>query len=426
MEVVETTEQTVDPQNSVAKIIDDFEFHEKIGSGAFSSVYLAKHLTTGNWCAAKVVDLSRLHEHEFNGIMREISVFMQVEHPFICSCYRLSVDGENLIFFIEFAPGGTLLNYVNTRGGLSEADAHKVFLQLYQAIRHLHVHYFLCHRDLKLENVLLDQNCNVKVTDFGLASTSYCNIMRSYVGTPGYTAPEVLAGSEYDERCDVWSLGVCLYSMVTGNLPFSNTNNCRKLIEEAENLKFPQTFTPALVDLLKRMLSVRPQTRCRLIDIQTHPWMRGLPNFPSNIAPTPIVFYKVNCISDILKFKRKPHKPIQKILDECRNRFGIDPEQLTKDLTEGHVNNNTTTYFCLVHPLLEKPQLPEQIHHKIVANAKHRTKPRTNSLTVQTKFTLSTPTVHPKQCDVYKKAAHLVIGNPKTHLRRPSRQQRLL
>lgn len=400
------------------EIISDFELHEKIGSGAFSSVYIAKHIITGTWVAAKVVDLSRLQEHEFNGIMREISVFMQVEHPYICSCYRLSVVGQSLVFFIEYAPGGTLLNYVNVRGGLTEADAHKVFLQIFEAIRYLHVHYFLVHRDLKLENILLDKNGNVKVTDFGLASTSYCNLMRSYVGTPGYTAPEVLAGSDYDERCDVWSLGVCLYAMLTANLPFSQTNNFRKLVEEAENLKFPMNFTPALVDLLKRMLHVRPQSRCRLSDIQNHPWLRGIPSFPTNISPTPIVFYKVSCVLDILKFKRKSHKPNLEIVDKCREMYGIDSTQLTKELCDGLISSNTTIYFCMMYPLLEKPAPPEHPAAKIIPGSKHRTKGNMNGLNQQRKIGASSPTVQQK--GVYKKAAQLVIGQiPKNVPKRP-------
>lgn len=392
-------EVTIDPAASSGepRIIDNFEILEEIGAGAFSTVHIARHITTGVYAAAKIVDLSRLGQHEFNGIMREISVFMQVEHPNVCSCYRMSLEGKSLILFIEYAVGGTLLSYVNKNSGLKEPEAQRIFFQIYSALRYLHNYYFLVHRDLKLENILFDANWNVKITDFGLASTSYCNIMRSYVGTPGYTPPEVIAGNDYDEKCDVWSLGVCLYAMITANLPFSTGNNYRKLIDEAENLRFPLNFSPALVDLLKRMLHVRPSSRCRLIDIQNHPWLRGVTPMMLNMAPSPIVFYQVNGYSDILKFKRRPTKPKEEIIEKCKE-YNIDPEQLKKELSEGIISDNTTTYFCLLHPLMEKPSLPEKPKPK-------QRRERCNSTIPKKGGSASQSTK-----GVYKNAAALVIG----------------
>ena len=106
--------------------------------------------------------------------------------------------------------------------------------------------------------------------------------MRTFVGTPGYSAPEVIAGGDYDNKCDVWSLGVCLYAMLTATLPFTAQNtNYRLLVDEATQLKYPMTFSPALQDLLKKMFTIRPQNRMSLQQLQNHPWLRGLP--PSGV-----------------------------------------------------------------------------------------------------------------------------------------------
>jgi len=397
------------------QVIDEFEIMERIGGGGFSQVHIAKHLPTGNYSAAKIVDLSRLKSHEFTGIMREISVFMQVEHPHVCSLYRLSVVDKKLVFFIEFAGNGTLLSYVNKNGGLSEMEAQRIFVQIFEVLRFLHVQFFLVHRDLKLENILLDQYNNVKLTDFGLASTSYCNLLRSFVGTPGYTPPEILAGSEYDEKCDIWSLGVCLYAMLTGNLPFTSQNtNYRKLVEEAENLKYPLDFSPVVVDILQRMLEYRPSARANIMELQNHPFLRGLPPMTMNIAPTPIVFYKVSGISDISKFKRRSVKPNTVVLEKCEG-IVVDIEKLTKELFEGLVTNNTATYFSIMHPLAEKPKIPEQPTTRIISSGKFHT-PSQNMFS----GSKSNP-VNKEPKNVYKKAAALVIGSlPANRKRRGS------
>jgi len=339
-------------------IIDDFEILEEIGGGAFSKVHIARHIPTNIYVAAKIVNLTGLKEEEFNGIMREISVFLNVDHPSICSLYRLSVSAGKLYFFMEFASKGTLLSYVNNNKGISEPEAQKIFVQLYSAIRHLHIYHFLAHRDLKLENILFDCKGNIKLTDFGLAGTFYCNQMRTFVGTPGYTPPEIIIGGEYDEKCDVWSLGICLYAMLTASLPFTTqSNNYRQLCDEASQLTFPPNFSPMLQDLLRKMFVVKPSNRMTLIQLQSHPWLRGLQQISTNILPQPIIFYRVTSIDDISMFKRKPLKPNPKIMEECA-KSGFAVAAIQQSIEEGLVNELSTIYFAMKCPLMEKPEIP--------------------------------------------------------------------
>ena len=395
-------------ENPEIPVVSGFEILQEIGAGGFSRVHLARHVKTNTYCAVKIVNLAVLQSDEFIGIMREISVFMQVEHPNICALYNLTLHRDQLYFFMECAPKGTLLDLVNTKRGLQEPEAHKLFIQLYSALRYLHTHHFLVHRDLKLENVLIDSNGNVKLTDFGLSSTSYCNIMRTIVGTPGYQPPEILAGGNYDEKCDVWSLGVCLYAMMTDALPFNNKGNYRLLIEEAGRLQLPKNFSPALQDLLRKMLEVRNTNRMSLIQLQNHPWLRGLAQEKMNFQPRPIVFYKVPKFEDIAKFKRKSKKADQKILDKCVE-IGFDAEALTNDLKDGLINDATTAYFCFMYPLNEKPTFEKPEAVKIAAEKKQPKKKSSDFLERLSQSKSPSGTL--------RNSAKQVVGPTKTRMR---------
>jgi hypothetical protein len=363
----------------IGSVVDDFELLEHVGSGSSGHVYFAQHLPTSNYCAAKLINLSALSADDITAMMREVSVFMQVQHRHICNLYRLSVVDEELVLFMEFAVGGTLLKHVNGCGGLKEPEAQRLFGQLFSAVRHLHACHFLVHRDLKMENVLLDARDNVKLTDFGLSSTCYGNVMRTFVGTGGYQAPEILAGGEYDEKCDVWSLGVCLFAMIECRLPFSTqSHSARMLIDDAERLTFPATFSPLLVDLLRRMFAIHPKDRPSLLQLQTHPWLRSqVQPLAANVAPQPIVFYRVPGARGILKFKRRPVKPDSACVEKCRE-FGVDPATLGEQLTAGLTTPETTIYFCCLYPLTERPDtkaLRQAISEPLIPAARKREAP---------------------------------------------------
>ncbi|KAK8888590.1 hypothetical protein M9Y10_033321 [Tritrichomonas musculus] len=290
--------------NIEGKIIDNFKIMELFSTGGFSKVHFARHIPTNCYCAAKIVDLSTQNTSSFNGIMKEISVYMQVSHPRIVTLYRFSLVSKILIFFLQYAPNGTLLNYVNRYKGLKEMEARRLFIQLFDTVRYLHLKHFLVHRDLKLENILLDKDNNILLTDFGLCDTYYNTTLKSTVGTPGYMPPEVVAGKEYDEKCDVWSLGVCLFLMVSARLPFTPSNDFRVLVSQAETLQFPEIFSSALSDLLRKMLTPSMSNRPSIEKLSSHPFLTGLPPIKMNFMPKPIIFYRITNITDILKYKR--------------------------------------------------------------------------------------------------------------------------
>ena len=344
------------PENLQGLVVDDFEILEEVGRGASSRVHLAKHIPTGCYVAAKIINLKAQTKFAFEGITREISVFMQVSHPNIAKLFRLSKYGDYLIFFMEYAANGTLYNYVMSKRGLSEEECYRIFCQLFSVVYFIQSMHFLVHRDIKLENILLDAQNNVKVIDFGLSDTYYRNVLRNAVGTPGYTAPEILTGNEYNEKCDVWSLGVTLYAALTSQMPFSvQHKDARKLYNEACNLPKLSGISPELQDLLSQMLQPRAQNRPTIFQIISHPWLKKGVKPLRNIATRTIVFYDVPNFNDVLKFKRRPEKPDPAILQKCVS-LGFTSQQVQEGLERGDIDNVTTTYFLLSRPCLEKPE----------------------------------------------------------------------
>jgi serine/threonine protein kinase len=253
-----------------------------------------------------------------------------------------------------------LLSHIRVHGGLPEDECKRLFFQLYGLIRYLHLHRFIVHRDLKLENCLLDANNNLKLIDFGLCSTTYCNAMRTRVGTPGYIAPEVLVGVEYSEKCDVFSLGVCLYIMRKASLPFrAQSNDSLLLVAQIQELKFGVEFSNELTDLIRRMVEPRQSERIELLEIARHPWMSGFVCPSGTIVPKPIVFFKINDMSDVLKFRRKFVKIDEDILSRACEFLGLaDRQKLADALRDGLITEETTVYYLMLRPCPEEPHIP--------------------------------------------------------------------
>ena len=338
------------------QIIDGFEIQEEIGSGSFSKVHVAFHIETSTYVAVKVINIAKITNSELFSLMRETSVFMQVSHPNIIRLIHMHVASDFLYFFLPLCPR-TLLQVVNEKKkGLPEPKVREYFLQIFDGMRYLHSFPLVVHRDLKLENILLTTDNKVLIADFGLCTTSYCNTISGFAGSLGYTAPEVINGIEYKQNCDVWSLGVCLFTMASGYMPFTHTSDLKNLYEQVNNLFFPSSFSPALVNLLQKMLAFKPDQRPNLVELQNHPFLSGIAPLPQQIQPRPIMFYDVQTKEDLTKLHRK-NTEIQDEFVERASNYGIDRDVLISSLRKGAINHDTCIYFLVQFPLHEKPEL---------------------------------------------------------------------
>ncbi|KAI0175474.1 kinase-like protein [Hypoxylon sp. FL1284] len=257
--------------NKDLKNVGNYTLGKLIGKGSFGKVYLANHkLTNGS----KVV-LKSANKDDSN-LAREIHHHRQFVHPHIARLYEIIVTESLVWLVLEYCPGDELYNYLLNNGPLAAEKVQRIFTQLVGAVSYVHQQSCV-HRDLKLENILLDKNENVKLVDFGFTREyeGKSNHLQTFCGTICYSAPEMLKGEKYaGEKVDVWSLGVILYALLCGELPFDDDDdNVTRTKILAEEPKYPQHLPADAVSLIKILLSKRPLLRPTLPEILSHPFL---------------------------------------------------------------------------------------------------------------------------------------------------------
>ena len=175
---------------------------------------------------------------------------------------------------MELVEGGDLLDYINKKRYLPDEDARGLFRDLVDGLIECHRLRFV-HRDLKCENMLLSRNLHLKISDFGFARRfTDTQKLQTYCGSYAYAAPEIIIGEPYLGRmADIWSIGVILYAMVCGKLPFKDKDAKTLLSDVASKLHFPSRIDDNCKDLIKGILKFNPKDRLTLDEIKSHPWM---------------------------------------------------------------------------------------------------------------------------------------------------------
>jgi serine/threonine protein kinase len=232
-----------------------------IGEGSFASVWRAFHVSTQLPVAIKVVPKTSVDsEAAQTHLIREITLMRQINHPFIASLFHVSEDSTNYYLVMEFADCGSLRDRINLLGQLNETESRHYFCELVWVIEYLHSEIHIAHRDLKCENILFDRYDNIRVIDFGLSRV--CDkreTMLTVCGSPAYTAPEIIQSQPYTKAADIWSLGVVLYGMTVGYLSFNHQDVpilLRMIVNDT--ISYPDRLTPALRDVLQRLLRKEP------------------------------------------------------------------------------------------------------------------------------------------------------------------------
>ena len=312
--------------------IGPFQILHEIGSGKFASVYLGIHEETKEKVAIKQIKKSELNTE--NLLTSEINIQKILFHPYLCRMYCV-IENQNFIFLVnEFCSQGDILKQIiDTEEKFSEEKSCKIFQQIISGLEYLHKNY-ICHRDIKPENILIDEYGDAKLTDFGL-SKSFKNdiLLKTACGSPIYAAPEMLIGRPYKgDKCDIWSMGISLYTMVCGELPFDD-DDMKTLVYNITrgNYKIPDFLSPSCKDLISKILVTDPEKRITIDEIKKHPWMHII---DFNFMKSPGVFINQDIlpvdINTVMQMAGKNKEKIFKIIS---------------DIVLNKHNTNTISYY---------------------------------------------------------------------------------
>ena len=332
---------TCDIDTKLIKQIGNYTLGAEVGSGAFGKVVLGKHYLTGETVAIKILDKMILSQtpEDYELVRQEISILKIVKHKYIVQLYEILQTPQHIFIVMEYCEGKDLMDYILTKTRLSELESLKFFQQLINALFYLHSQN-ISHRDVKIDNMLLDRNKDLKLVDFGL-STKYTDdsLLDQPCGTVVYAAPEVLDGNDYHGMlADVWSSGIVLFGMASGYLPFCDQDdevNKKHVLEGKIDL--PEFFSPMLKDLLRHMLDINPITRYTLQDIREHPWfnMNDI-----NLIPGIIIGYNLIPVDE-------------NILNLCV-AYNCDREKIESSVKNNKYDAGSALYYLLVRKITRK------------------------------------------------------------------------
>ncbi|CAM0135874.1 unnamed protein product [Umbelopsis sp. WA50703] len=346
--------------------IGQYNLIKSIGVGSFGKVKLAVHSITGQKVALKIINRKKIASLDMAGrVKREIQYLKLLRHPHIIKLYEVIVTPTDIIMVIEYA-GGELFNYIVEKGKMGEDDARRFFQQIICAVEYCHRHKIV-HRDLKPEKVsslLLDDNNNVKIADFGLSNImTDGDFLKTSCGSPNYAAPEVISGKLYaGPEVDVWSCGVILYVMLCGRLPFDD-EYIPTLFKKINGGIYttPSFLSPETKYLLTSMLVVDPLKRITIQEIRQNPWFNvGLPEYLRPLPDTAETLDQEideDILSELCKKMGYGRETIYKALSESDNnqikvayQLVVDHHRLIKESENMSKENNISSFFATSPP----------------------------------------------------------------------------
>ncbi|XP_029995533.1 NUAK family SNF1-like kinase 1 [Sphaeramia orbicularis] len=276
-----------------------YEVMETLGKGTYGKVKKAVERASLRTVAIKSIrkeritdDLDRIH------IQREIEITSSLRHSNIIRFHEVFESRDKIVIVMEYASRGELYDYIQERQRLPETEARSIFRQITSAVHYCHKNGVV-HRDLKLENILLDQDLNVKLADFGLSNHfRRGSLLQTYCGSPLYASPEIVKGLPYQgPEVDCWALGVLLYALVYSSMPFDGASHkilTEQIVQGRYRRPNPPSDACALIDWL---LAVRVEERATIEDVASHWWVNwgyeesvcDCPSSPHQDCPSPLL-----------------------------------------------------------------------------------------------------------------------------------------
>lgn len=308
----------------------DLEFKETIGTGSFGRVRLVKHTKTSKFCALKILkkqEIIRLRQVEH--ILAEASLLQEIEHPFIVNLLKGYMDDDRLYLLLEYVVGGELFFHLRKAGKFPNDVAKFYSAEVVLAFEYLHSKNIV-YRDLKPENLLLDLDGNIKITDFGFAKRVTDRTF-TLCGTPEYLAPEIIQSKGHDKAVDWWALGILLYEMLVGYPPFFDESPYKiyeKILEG--KIQFPPWVDSRGKELIRGLLTLDKSKRLGSLkrgveDIKRHQFYGGVDwgVLLAKKVPAPIsVTLRADGDTHYFEhYPESPHHPLRPLTSEQQDAF---------------------------------------------------------------------------------------------------------
>ncbi|XP_074850115.1 maternal embryonic leucine zipper kinase [Carettochelys insculpta] len=304
------------------EILKYYELYETVGTGGFAKVKLGLHLLTGEKVAIKIMDKLALGD-DLPRVKTEIDAMKNLSHQHICRLYHVIETAKKIFMVLEYCPGGELFDYIISKDRLSEEEARIFFRQIVSAIAYVHSQGY-AHRDLKPENLLIDSEQNLKLIDFGLCAKPKGGLdyqLNTCCGSPAYAAPELIQGKAYiGSEADIWSMGVLLYALLCGFLPFDDENVMalyRKIMRG--KYEVPKWLSASSILLLHQMLQVDPKKRITVKHLLTHPWL--MHDYAYTVqwqSKYPPGHLDDDCITELSVFYKRSRQSMSKLISEWK------------------------------------------------------------------------------------------------------------
>lgn len=255
-----------------------YKFGRLIGRGAFGKVNLGLHILTGRIVAIKSFNKTKLESVSArNKIYHEVNLMKNLRHNSIVKILETIETDKYILIIMENVSGGDLLSFVKKRSQLPEKTAKLIFRQLMLALKYIHSRNII-HRDIKLDNILIDLNNNIKLCDFGVGKQIHKGeLLNDQCGTPAYIAPEIVRNEGYEgPPVDLWSSGVVLYAMLSGTFPFKATNikELNRIIQQGHCPTIDK-ISPEAQSLISGLLESDPKKRFTIEKVLNHPWLNS-------------------------------------------------------------------------------------------------------------------------------------------------------
>ena len=309
-----------------------YKILKMIGKGSFGKVHQGLHILTGKKVAMKCIDKAYIKEEKAQKkIIQEVKILRSLDNPQIIKILEVFENKKYVFIVTEFASSGDLLKYMRENGLLKEKMTKKIAVQILRGLDYCHNKKIL-HRDIKLDNILLDNKMKVKLCDFGVSRFMPEERIFERCGTPAYIAPEVINGDGYTGyAADIWSQGVLLYALMTGTIPFKAKNipDLHKIILN-NDFTFPSGIflSQQFKSLIRLMLLKEPEKRISQNEMWGHDWLKDY--------------------ADMYPKNEKKKLEISGTVVEKINQFGYSKNAVLDSLQSNQMNHISATYYQLL------------------------------------------------------------------------------